>query len=271
MKKVIITGATGFIGGALTKKLLSMGVKVYGVDINQEKLDEMKQYGNFVPIVADFSLYEQLDLLIKERNFDSCIHTAWAGSLGGIDLYNYQLQNLNIVATCKICEAAARIDVKRFVFCSSSYSKMVTDTSHFPINYYGIAKKSASDFAMAICKKNNIECNIATLTNTYGVGDTSQKAVNTFITKLLRNESIDLIEGTKPNDWVYIDDTVEGIQFVANSPFAFKDYYIGHKNISLFRDKLIEMKQILNSTSELNFGLYNESSYVDYSYNLTKI
>ena len=38
MKKVIVTGATGFIGGAFTRKLLKQGVKVYGIDVSADKL-----------------------------------------------------------------------------------------------------------------------------------------------------------------------------------------------------------------------------------------
>ncbi len=85
MKKVIVTGATGFIGGAFTRKLLKQGVKVYGIDVSADKLKEMKKYGDFIPVVADFSIYNTLDKLISDRQFDLFIHLAWAGSFGGED------------------------------------------------------------------------------------------------------------------------------------------------------------------------------------------
>lgn len=264
MKKVIVTGATGFIGSALTKKLLSQGITVYGIDINTEKLSQLCEYRNFVPITAGFSLYEQLEQLIIERNFDCFVHTAWAGQLGGSDLYNYSLQNSNVEATCIACDKAAALDVKRFVFCSSSYMEMYTEETSFAVNYYGIAKKASVDFCKAICHKNHIECNIAVLTNTYGIGDRSNKAVNTFLRKLLANEDLDLIDGSKPNDWVYIDDTVAGIIAIALSAEPNKDYYVGHTEISTFKEKLIAMKRVLNSTSELRFGKYRDDTFVKY-------
>ena len=265
MKKVIITGATGFIGGSLSKKLMSQGITVYGVDINAEKLDDMKRFGNFVPIVADFSKYNELDQLIDAYDFDCFFHVAWAGSLGGADLYNHTLQNYNVEAACIACDKAVSLHVKRFVFCSSSYSEMFSTESDHPINYYGIAKKSAAALCMAICNKNGIECNIAVLTNTYGYGDTSNKAVNTFVRKMLKNEKLDLVAGDRANDWVYIDDTVTGISAVASSPCSFKTYYVGHSNISTFKSKLIEMKKVLNSSSELAFGTFSDNTFVDYS------
>ena len=266
MKKIIVTGATGFIGGALTKKLLLQGEKVYGIDINAERLEEMKQYGNFVPVVADFTMYYKLNELIKDKDFDCFIHTAWTGSFVGADCYNYKAHNQNIDAVCIACEKAKELGTKRFVFCGSSYQYMRSIDSNINPNYYGIVKKAAADYCYAICQKNNIECNIAVLTNTYGIGDRSKKAVNTFIKKMLANKKIDLIEGLRPNDWMYIDDTVEGIIKTAESPCSYKLYYVGHKSITTFKEKLIAMKDILNSRSELIFGTYLDNSFVDYSF-----
>ena len=264
MKKVIVTGATGFIGGALTKKLLSEGVTVYGIDISSERLEEMKQYGDFVPVAADFSMYDRLEELIGSSGFDLCIHTAWKGMIGGKDLYDYALQNESVNATCRLCEACAELNVKRFIFCGSSYQEMVSEDLPLPTNYYGIAKKSAAAYCMAISARAGMECNIAMLTNTYGPGDRSQKAVNTFIRKLLAEEPLDLIDGYNRNDWCYIDDTVNGILAAAGSQYPYRYYYVGHSDISNFRSKLMAMKEALNSSSELRFGKFIDKTFVDY-------
>lgn len=264
MKKVIVTGAGGFIGGNLVKKLLAQGTTVYGIDISSDKL---KQYQdeNFIPVVADFSQYSNLDRLIEQRGFDCFIHTAWVGSFGGADYYNYTLHNQNITPTCIACEKAYELGVKRFVFCGSSYQNMISEQSVYPVNYYGIVKKASVDYCMAICNKNKMECNIAILTNTFGPGDISRKAVNTFIHKLLNNEELNLVPGNRPNDWVFVDDTAAGIIAAAEAPYSGKKYYVGHKHISTFKEKLIEMKAVLKSGSELKFGTFIDNSFVDYS------
>ncbi len=265
MSKVIVTGAGGFIGSAVVKTLLDKDAAVFGIDIDKNKLTQFEHYKNFTPIVADFSIYNTLDKLISDRQFDLFIHLAWAGSFGGEDYYNYKLHNKNIDAVCEACEISAKLLVKRFVFCGSSYQSMISDSAVFPVNYYGIIKRAAADYCMAMCGKNGVECNIAILTNTYGVGDTSQKAVNTFLKKLMNNEDLFLIVGDKCNDWVYISDTVSGIIAVSESPYSFKQYYVGHRNISTFKEKLIAMKDILHSKSELKFGEYKDETFVNYT------
>ena len=114
MKKVIITGATGFIGGALAKKLMSQGVTVYGVDINKDKLENMKQYGDFVPIIADFSRYHELDVLIGGEGYDAFFHFAWQGVFGNA-FKDYELQLNNAKYACDAIMIAKKLNCKKFI------------------------------------------------------------------------------------------------------------------------------------------------------------
>lgn len=60
MKKAIVTGAGGFLGFALTKKLLDNNVIVYGISTSDKKISLLKTYKNFIPIIADFTQYHSL-------------------------------------------------------------------------------------------------------------------------------------------------------------------------------------------------------------------
>lgn len=70
MKRVVITGATGFLGGALAMRFLKNNVKVYGVGTNEEKFERFTSFKNFVPIIARFEDYPKLSEIILERDFD---------------------------------------------------------------------------------------------------------------------------------------------------------------------------------------------------------
>ena len=270
MKKVIITGASGFIGSALSKRLLKSGVKVYGVGRNINKLNELKTFGDFVPVVANFADYDRLDELIDDRDFDMFWHFAWDGaSTFTPNFKNNDTQIGNIKVAVAAATSAAKLRSSGSSSSSSSYQHydVIIENNEYSLNpvIYGIAKKSALDLFKAISYQNKMACNNVIFPNVYGVGDSLNTAIMFFINKLLANEPLSLISGTYLDDWIYIDDLVDGILCAAKSTKNYTDYYIGHRNITTFAEKLTTMKQILSSQSELNFGTYPENYKVDYT------
>jgi nucleoside-diphosphate-sugar epimerase len=269
MKRVIVTGATGFIGGALTKKLLENGVTVYGVGRSKEKLAELEKYGDFQPVCAEFEDYDKLDTLIKERGFDWFYHLAWRGtSTKDYDNYNdYNVQIFNIKITCDAAVAAARLECSKSST-SSSYQQAnvaINKQEHFNPILYGTVKRCAGELFKAIACKNGMPCVNLIFPNTYGPGDKENTAIMFFIKSLLQNKPLNLISGQYPDDWMSVDELVEGIIAASNSSLQYGDYYIGHRRITTFKEKLTDMKRVLCSDSVLNFGVYPENYYVDYS------
>ena len=168
MKKVIVTGAGGFIGGALTKLLLDRGVTVYGVDIRADKLnDRFGKYQNFIPVEADFSKYGQLHELIHD-DIDVFYHFAWQGY--GKDTQNFDVQIENVVGTEKACESAAKIGCKRFVFACSSYEYQKNDVNGKTgyCSVYGAAKTASKAFARTIAHRAGMMFSGAIFTNVFG-------------------------------------------------------------------------------------------------------
>ena len=263
MRTAIVTGAGGFIGGALSRELLNLGYKVYGADLKAEYLEPLSKDKNFVPVAIDLTC-EALSNKIPERA-DVMFYLSWGGSLGGKDLYDVELQTNNIKTAAKVCEDVSNI-CKRFVFISSSYEHMKSyDTKDFPINIYGIAKRAAGDICAQISSQNGMEYVKTVLTNTYGVGDRSQKAVNTIINAMQNSLPLKLVEGNNPNDWVYINDTVKGLIHIAEQCESFREYYIGHKNISTFKDKIHDMGAVICPQRRFTFGEMPENTYIDYA------
>ena len=261
MRTAVVTGAGGFIGGALTRRLLDEGVKVYGVDISPLSLERFVGEPYFVPVCANLSA-ENLSKSINE-NIDVVFYLAWGGSLKGADLYDTDLQINNISTAVKTLKSMTEM-CGHFVFFSSSYEAMKSEDD-VPISIYGSAKKAAADMCASIASRKNIRFNKVILTNTFGLGDRSAKAVNALIHKMLLNESLALVEGNNKNDWVYIDDCIDGILSVTLKGKNFKEYYIGHRKVSTFKEKIIAMRNALCPAMELNFGGMEEKTFVDYS------
>lgn len=265
-KNILITGAAGFIGSKLAYKYLVDGHEVYGIDINKDKLLSIyKKFNNFHPIIVD-------GIKFNEINCDEipCIdigyHLAWAGKLGGSDLVDFSLQMSNINMTYNLVSFLLDIGIKKFVFCGSiSHYKMIKNKMNVNSDIYGIAKMYAAKLSMELLAQKDIDGNIALLANTFGVGDYSDKAVNTLIRKINNKEPLNLIDGNILNDWVYIEDTLNGLIAIGENGKNYNEYYIGHRKIPTFKENLITLKEVMNSDIELNFGTYNDLTVADYS------
>ena len=270
LEKVVITGATGFIGSNLAQKLLLEGAKVYGVGRNEEKLNAMKQYGDFVPIAASFEQYCKLHELIDDRDFDMFWHFAWEGIRPTALIHSdYSVQIRNIQVTCDAAMSAVKLRSNNSSTLGSSAQFYTIGIKSgevaFNPSLYGAAKKCALDLFKCIAYENNMNCINIITSNTFGVGDSLNAATVFFIKQLLTNEPVNLVSGDYPKDLTHIDDVVNGIICAAKSDKKYADYYIGHRKITTFKEKLTTMKSILSSESELMFGTYPEMQHVDYS------
>ena len=181
MKKIAVAGAGGFIGKALSEELVRRGFIVYGIDIKETALSQVYST-NYVSLCMD--LKSQNGFNHFDTTFDCFVFLSWGGIQSGdyakgadqVEINNIDLA-INTITRCAPY-------TKRFIFCSSSYEQMKYIDSNKPANVYGIAKRAAADWCEIIARKNKIQFNKVLLTNTYGVGDYSNKAVNHFIKKL---------------------------------------------------------------------------------------
>ncbi|MBE6904692.1 MAG: NAD(P)-dependent oxidoreductase [Ruminococcaceae bacterium] len=271
MKKVIVTGATGFIGSALVKRLLADGVTVYGVDLDKNKLEAMRQYGDFIPVVAEFSDYGKLNELLPQESIDVFFYLAWSG-VSGANMSDNAVQWLNAdIAFKTMCLADSFLHVKKFVFAGSSYEFKVEpiqiDGHQFFANssIYGAAKHACRVMCEAYASTKRFFFNSFSFTNVFGLGDCSKRSTNLLIKQFQTGISPKLIQGNHLHDWVYIDDAIEGILAVAEKGLPLKQYYIGARDLNTFAQIVTRVRDILAPNINLEFGTYQDSSYIDYS------
>ncbi len=270
MQNVIITGSTGFIGGALTSKLLAEGVKVFGVDVDASKMSKFIDYSNYIPIVAKFEDYENLHEIITERNVDVFYHFAWAGGFTTA-IRDYKLQMSNAGYAGDALVAAKNIGAKKFVY-ANTYNQYeirnFLDSESFEPRYtciYSTGKTAASLICRTLSYNLGIMYSAALIPMPYGENNYSKQLVNVVLNNLKNHISPKLVEGNNLYDLVYIQDIVDALVAIGERGKNQKEYYVGHRKLKTFKEWMIEIRNIIAPDVELKFGEYIDKQQIDYS------
>lgn len=269
MKKVIVTGAGGFIGGALTELLLNEGITVYGVDISEKSIGRHSGKANFIPIIADFTKYNRLHEMIEDNDIDVFYHFAWQGVFGE-PFKDYRLQLNNAAYATDALNQAIKIGCKKFVF-AGTYNEIEVadfiDMSGQNPRYtciYSAAKTAAEIICKTIAANSGIEYSAGLTSMSYGENNRSMMLANVVLKQLVNGESPKLIEGNIPYDFIYIDDIARAFYAIGERGKHLKSYYIGHRKLKMFKEWLIEIGQTVNPAVELKFGAYPDDASRNY-------
>ena len=200
LKSVVITGVNGFIGSSLAHRLVSMGVKVYGVDLESDKFSQFNSDENFIPVYADFTQYGTLAERIANDSIDAFFHLAWAGGFtSAIKDYKLQMQNASFAGDAVL--AAKMIGAKRFVYAGTYNQYEIINfltSEYFEPRFtciYSAAKTAASLICRTIAFNNGIEYSAGLIPMPYGKNNYSKQLMNIVFQKLMNGEVPSLVEG----------------------------------------------------------------------------
>ena len=216
LKKIIVTGAAGFLGSHLCEKLLDLHHKVIGIDnMIGGSLDNLPKNLEFHKI--DCCDFQKLNKIMK--NIDVVYHCA-ATAHEGLSVFS-PVENTknNYLATVSVITAGINNKVSRIVYCSSMarYGNQSTpfteDMQPSPVDPYGISKVAGEDVLKSLCNLNNIEWVIAVPHNIIGpkqkYDDPYRNVVSIMINRLLQNKRpIIYGDGNQKRCFSYIDDCI---------------------------------------------------------------
>lgn len=271
--KILVTGAAGFIGSYLSKKLLKetdneiVGIDnlndYYDVSLKEERLKWLVPSGRFTFIKGDISDKSFIDRLFADYEFDIVVNlAAQAGVRYSIDHPDVYIQS-NIIGFYNILEACRHHPVKHLVYASSSSvyggNKKVPfstdDKVDNPVSLYAATKKSNELLAHAYSKLYNIPTTGLRFFTVYGPAGRPDMAYFGFTNKLIKGQTIEIFNyGNCKRDFTYVDDIVEGIiRVMAKAPEKktgedglpippYKIYNIGNNN----PENLLDFVQILS-------------------------
>lgn len=229
MRKILVTGAAGFIGFHLSRRLLPEGNEVVGLDnlnpyydvtLKQSRLKILEGQPNFRFIRADIADRKAMEALFAENRFEIVVHLA---AQAGV---RYSLENpqayveSNVVGFMNILEGCRHLRVNHLVFASSSSvyganTRMpfsVRDNVDHPLSLYAATKKTNELMAHAYASLYKLPCTGLRFFTVYGPWGRPDMAYFLFTRAILEGRPIDIFnEGRMKRDFTYIDDIVEGL------------------------------------------------------------
>lgn len=270
MKTAIVTGATGFIGKALCKSLLSDGYEVYGIGRTKEKFIELNVNPAFHEVILDFEQYEKISDCVKCNKVDTFFHTAYIG-VNGPQKGDYLVQLQNLQVSCATVLQAYKMKTRRYVYVGSvdeyeatrNPDKCFVEPTHSRI--YATIKYSSEVIGKVLAYENNMEYVSALLTLTYGEGNKTNVLPHMLIRNSINHKPINLISGDGYFDMIHIDEAIQGIRCVAESGKSYESYFIGHERLRTFKEIVETISNIIRNEESLNFGTYPDPSFaIDY-------
>lgn len=256
MKKVVVTGANGFIGSHLVKRLLEENIEVISVDL-EGRNNNIPASSKFV--ACDLSTPELLLERISDTDIDTFYHLAWLG-LTGDKRGSFEVQLNNAKNAINALITAHKLGCKNFIGAGSimeDETNVAVDTAeHRPgIGYvYGAGKYVAKSMCKCIASTIGINMIWAKITNTYGVGELSDRFINTTIRKIINHEKLQFTAATQNYDFVYIDDIAKAFYLIGEKGIPFKSYMISSGNAQQLKQYIIRIRELLAPDAELNFG-----------------
>jgi UDP-glucuronate 4-epimerase len=229
MQRILVTGAAGFIGFHLSRRLLAEGNSVVGLDnlnpyyevtLKQARLKLLEGHENFRFVRADLADREAMEGLFGKNRFETVVNLA---AQAGV---RYSLENphaymdSNLVGLLNILEGCRHHGVKHLVFASSSSiyganTRMpfaVRDNVDHPLRLYAATKKANELMAHAYASLYGLPCTGLRFFTVYGPWGRPDMAYFLFTRAILENRPIDIFnEGRMKRDFTYIDDIVEGL------------------------------------------------------------
>lgn len=212
--KILVTGASGFIGSALAKKLLELGAEVHGVSRrDMETNDDIWWH------IGDLSNLEFVEILIQKVLPDYIYHMA-SHVYGSRDYDHVALTfNNNLVTAFNMLHTVHVHPCKRIIFAGSFEEINSNEDVSIPSSPYAAAKHAASNYARLFHKLYDTPVCMASLYMVYGPGQSDHSKLVPYVTlTTIKEESPRLMSGNRLIDWVYVDDVVAGLIDILVTP-----------------------------------------------------
>tara|TARA_Y100000590_G_scaffold180640_1_gene205855 strand:+ start:2573 stop:3523 length:951 start_codon:yes stop_codon:yes gene_type:complete len=293
MKKILVTGAAGFIGFHLSKSLLVDGYEVLGIDnindyyspkLKHARLDQLIPYKNFK--------FEKIDIVNREsliKSFQS-FKPNKVVNLAAQPGVRYSIENpyayidSNLVGFLNIIELCRRNNVEGFIYASSSSvyggnTKIpfsVKDRAHNPISLYAVTKRANELIAHSYSHLYGMNTTGLRYFTVYGPWGRPDMAYMMFAKKILEGNPIPVFNnGKMKRDFTYIDDIIFGTRSAIDKNYKCEIFNLGNHKSEQLMDMIALIEKEIGKKADIDFQPMQlgdvRESFADINHSIKKL
>jgi len=263
-RTIMVTGANGFIGKKLVRKLLSQGHYVIAIVRNKGSVDKNNCNSSLNYFVCDLAKdVEHLSNIT--RKVDICFHLAWDGSTGTAR-NNLQKQLDNVAISSSVAQIANDLGCEKFIVtgtiseCLSENIGLMAKKEN--ISPYAIAKLTAFKVLTAYCSKVKLPLVWARLGNVYGSDNETGNLISYAITELIEGRSPTFSSGTQPYDFINIASVICILTELVYRDLNKDLYYVGSGFPRLLREYLLIIDEVFKPGPSIKLDVREEDGLI---------
>ncbi|MGI6377805.1 MAG: NAD-dependent epimerase/dehydratase family protein [Bacilli bacterium] len=267
--KAIVTGANGFVGSSLIKKLIANNIEVLAIDISFANSKLPKSDLIFKKEVSIENIQE-LAQEMNNRDYEFFYHFAWVGvngpDKGNIDV---QLQNIKMALLC--AKVAKKLDCKKFLCAGTIAERNIESLPNLkkagPGMFYGSAKHATHLLLETYCKNVGLNFIWMQFSNIYGPNNKTGNLISYTISQLQKNETASFGPARQPYDFIFVDDLIEAVYRLGIKETKQNFYFIGSGTPMILADYLIKVGYVFGKPELIKIG-EKEDDGIKYSFNM---
>ncbi len=210
--RVLVTGATGFVGQHLCRKLVELGATTFGLS---RSASAATVPSGVTPIAADVTQREEMIAALEKARPSHVLHLAAVGATEPF-LPIEEARRVNLTGTVHILEASQLIGVERFVHVGTAYEHSATATQQ-PHNPYVASKVAAWSFWQTFTQERQLDAAAVRLYYVYGPGQI-RGLIPAAIRAAYHQERFEMTPGEQLRDFVYVADVVDALLAALTQP-----------------------------------------------------
>lgn len=256
MKKVIVTGANGFLGSELIKRLIKENIEV--VALYRSDCLKIPESSLVTKIKTSLDSVDEIITAIPNAEYDAFYHLAWSGVNGSLKADPVvQLKNTEITMNCAtVCK---KLGVKKLL-CAGTIAERATEslnnlTSTSGGMMYGVAKHCTHLMLETYCKNIGQSFVWMRFSNIYGPSNKTGNLVSYTIEELKIDNEASFGPALQPYDFIYVDDLIEAVYRLGKNGTKENCYFIGSGDPRQLKDYLLEIGKLYGKEELIKIGM----------------